>query len=452
VRPDPPPPVIAEEDLPPIPLQKMIEISPVTMPPPEFFPDIIGPAKPYTLEKMQENQLPEFGVPLQPAAPLSDTRPTPEQFEQDPEGYVPPEKLEVELSPEPKDIWESDRGIDVNRLVHDELLLSIDAATLYGTPKAVVMDNGVRARLSKRIEDKLKPNTSKSFARFEWPASALTDYPSFLVSLLREGFRCESAAQVISQRHEIAESYRKALALQRADEPEVRQDDHLPPRNPQEDVVQGSEATAAAVPPRPSESDPYADEKTPLVSARGSSSRQSSRRSAADREERSEIAVAVKDAFTRLLLDNENVVDEIAARIKERICPQAVSSGCPAPPGGLPGQRSSTVSPGHHLIPTPGPVAEAALSPGSYVKSTEGSMPGTGLPRLPPRREMLYCKALGPWLRMLRPSSTTMVLLLVCPGTGAMPLTVLGVHLEMTRPSSTILIITRWREGSGMHT
>ncbi|KAF4723769.1 hypothetical protein FOZ62_011156, partial [Perkinsus olseni] len=116
---------------------------------------------------------------------------------------VPPEKLEVELCPEPKDIWESDRGIDVNRLVHDELLPSIDAAILYGTPKAVVMDNGVRARLSKRIEDKLKPQTSKSFARFEWPAPALTEYPSFLVSLLREGFRCESAAQVISQRHEV---------------------------------------------------------------------------------------------------------------------------------------------------------------------------------------------------------------------------------------------------------
>ncbi|KAF4724858.1 hypothetical protein FOZ62_032150, partial [Perkinsus olseni] len=218
---------------------------------------------------------------------------------------------------------------------------------------------------------------SKSFARFEWPAPALTEYPSFLVSLLREGFRCESAAQVISQRHEIAESYRKALALQRADEPEVRRvDDHLTPRNPQEDAIQGSEAAAAAAPSRPSESDPHTDEQTPLVSARGSSSRRSSRRSAADREERSEIAVAVKDAFTRLLLDNENLVDEIAARIKERICPQAVSSGCPAPPGGLLVQRSSTVSPGHHLIPTPGPAAKAVPNPGSYVKSTEGSMPG----------------------------------------------------------------------------
>ncbi|KAF4662859.1 hypothetical protein FOZ61_002115, partial [Perkinsus olseni] len=374
VRPDPPPPVNAEEDLPPIPPQKMIEISPVTMPPPEFFPDIIGPAKPYTLERMQEKQLPEFGVPLQPAAPLSDTRPTPEQFERDPEGCG--EKLEVVLSPEPKDIWERDRGIDVNKLVHNELLPSIDAATLYGTPKAVVMDNGVRARLSKRIEDKLKPQTAKSFARFEWPAPALTEYPSFLVSLLREGFRCESAAQVISQRHEIAESYRKALALQRADGPEVRQDDHRTPCNPEGDAVQGSEAAAAAVPPRPSESNPHADEQTPLVSARGSSSRHSSRRSAADREERSEIAVAVKDAFTRLLLDNENVVDEIAARIKERICPQAVSSRCPAPPGGLLVQRSSTVSPGHHLIPTPGPAVEAVPSPGGYVKSTEGSMAG----------------------------------------------------------------------------
>ncbi|KAF4755379.1 hypothetical protein FOZ62_025069, partial [Perkinsus olseni] len=358
----------------------MIEISPVTMPPPEFFPDIVGPTKPYTLEKMQENQLPEFGVPLQPAAPLSDTRPTPEQFELDPEGYVPPEKLQVELSPEPKDIWERGRGIDVNRLVHDELLPSIDAAVLYGAPKAVVMDNGVRARLSRKIEDRLQPNTAKSFARFEWPAPALTEYPSSLASLLREGFRCESAAQVISQRHEIAENYRKALALQRADEPKTRSDDHHTPRSLEGESegvsVPNSEAENVVGDPPPSESRSQSEERTPIGSARGTS-RLSSRRSAAHREERSEIAEAVKEAFTRLLLDNENLVDEVAARIKDRVCPQAVSSGCPAPPGGLLGQRSSTVSPGHHIIPTPGPAAEAIPSPASYAKSTEASMPGS---------------------------------------------------------------------------
>ncbi|EER10936.1 hypothetical protein Pmar_PMAR021416 [Perkinsus marinus ATCC 50983] len=175
IHPDPPPPLNAAEDLPAMPPQKMVtklpshftsslplqvDIQPITVPPLEYFPDTIGPAVLYNVENIPERQLPDFDVPLQPTAPISAPSPLPQQFEQDPDGYVPPNKLEVTLAPERDDIWEKDRGMDIDKLVHEELLQSIDANVLYGQPKTIEMnDDGAATRLMEQIEDRLTPKT-----------------------------------------------------------------------------------------------------------------------------------------------------------------------------------------------------------------------------------------------------------------------------------------------------
>ncbi|KAF4657065.1 hypothetical protein FOL47_008626 [Perkinsus chesapeaki] len=342
VHPEPPEALKVDEDLPKVPPQKMIDIVPVSMPPPEFFPDIIGPPKAYTLEHMEERELPQF------------------------------DKLEVTLTPTPSRIWEKDRGIDVNKLVHEELLPNIDAAILYGKSEPVKMDNGIRARLSEQIEKRLQPRSEKSFAKFEWPAPPLEGYPPFLVSLLRESFRCESASQVISQRHEIVCEYKKNLKLQeeQANMDETPDEAGLPVHA---EVTQTSDeelkTTGAESEGRSDiseEEQPDDGSHQPSTSERASS-RHSVRRSTVDADTRSNIAMAVKEAFNELFMNNDDIITEIANRIKDRVPTQTTLGGLPAPPPGLLPRGAQL---GRNLIPvsaSKNPRADEMV--GSYVAS-----------------------------------------------------------------------------------